>query len=116
MTTSWKLITGLLLLVLSFCTGWVVNVWRLSAYQEAEKVERIQSNADHFRDATKKINAEASQYSGNSGQLEKQITELKKELSNAQKNNRVPVDCSPDGNRLRVLKDAVRAANTAARQ
>lgn len=116
MTTSWKWVTGLLLLVISFCTGWVINGWRLSAYQEAEKAEQIQSNADHFRDATKMINGTSNQYVKESYILKKEIDTLKKELSNAKKNNPVPADCRPDGNRLRILKTAVAAANAAAGQ
>lgn len=111
-----NLMIGTLALLTGFVAGWSVNGWRLSAYQEAEKAEQIQSNADHFRDATEKINAEASQYSGNSRELEKQIANLKKELSDAKKNHPVPAGCRPGSDRLRVLKDAVRAANSAAGQ
>lgn len=111
-----KIINLVALFVVGFVAGWIVNGWRLSADSTTEKLSAVQSNADHFRDATKKINDSANEYLGNSEQLKKQIAELKKELAHAKKNRPVPADCRPDPDRLRVLKDAVTAANTAAGQ
>ena len=111
-----KIINLVALFVVGFVAGWIVNGWRLSADSTTEKLSAVQSNADHFRDATKKINDSANEYLGNSEQLEKQIAELKKELAHAKKNSPVPANCRPDADRLRVLKDAVTAANTAAGQ
>lgn len=111
-----KIINLVALFVVGFVAGWIVNGWRLSADSTTEKLSAVQSNADHFRDATKMINDSANEYLGNSEQLKKQIAELKKELAHAKKNRPVPADCRPDADRLRVLKDAVTAANTAAGQ
>ena len=102
--------------VCGLAIGWIVNGWRQSADSTTEKLSAVQANADHFRDATKMVNDSANEYLGNSEQLEKQIAELKKELAHAKKNRPVPADCRPDPDRLRVLKDAVTAANTAAGQ
>lgn len=98
--------------VAAFTAGWVINGWRLSADSTTEKISAVQANADHFADVSKKVNASANEYLRNTEQLKKQITELKKELANAKKNNPLPADCRPDADRLRVLKDAVRAANS----
>ena len=103
-------------LIAGFTAGWLVNGWRMSSSYQAEKAEVVQANADHFRDATKKVNDSANEYLRNTEQLEKRIAELKKELAHAKKNRPVPADCRPDADRLRVLKDAVTAANTAAGQ
>lgn len=111
-----KIINLVALFVVGFVAGWIVNGWRLSADSTTEKLSAVQAGADHFRDATKKINDSANEYLGNSEQLEKQIAELKKELAHAKKNRPVPADCRPDADRLRVLADAVTAANTAAGQ
>lgn len=116
MTTSWKWIAGLGLLIVSFIAGWVANGWRHEKAQAVEKAETVQANADHFRNATKKVNDEATTYKSNSNELSEKIVQLKKELANAQKNNPVSADCRPDANRLRVIREAVRSANTAARQ
>lgn len=105
-----------LIAVAAFTAGWIANGWRMSADSTTEKLSAVQSNADHFCDATKKINDSANEYLGNSEQLEKQIAELKKELAHAKKNRPVPADRKPDPDRLRVLADAVTAANTAAGQ
>ena len=103
-------------LIAGFTAGWMVNGWRLSSSYQAEKAEVVQANADHFVDVSRKVNDSANEYLRNTEQLEKQIAELKKELAHAKKNRPVPADCRPDPDRLRVLKDAVTAANTAAGQ
>lgn len=99
-----------------FAAGWLFNGWRLAADSTTEKLSAVQAGADHFRDATKMINDSANEYLRNTEQLEKRIAELKKELADAKKNRPLPVECRPDPDRLRVLKDAVTAANTAAGQ
>lgn len=101
-------------LIAAFTAGWMVNGWRLSSSYQAEKAEIVQVKADHFRDATKKVNDSANEYLRNTEQLEKQIAELKKELAHAKKNNPIPVECHPDPDRLRVLAEAVHTANRAA--
>lgn len=116
MTTSWKWIAGIGLLVVAFWCGWLVNGWRYEKKLAVEKAETVQANADHFRDVTKKVNDEATTYKSNSNELSEKIGQLKKELANAQKNNPVPADCKPDADRLRIIRDAVTAANTAAGQ
>ena len=100
--------------VLCFGAGWIVNGWRMSADSTTEKLSAVQAEADHFRDATKKVNDSANEYLRNTEQLEKRIAELKKELAHAKKNNPVPVECRPDPDRLRILAEAVHTANRAA--
>ena len=101
-------------LIAGFAGGWMVNGWRMSSSYQAEKAEVVQANADHFRDATKKVNDSANEYLRNTEQLERQIAELKKELADAKKNRPLPVECRPDSERLRVLAEAVHTANRAA--
>ena len=101
-------------LIAGFAGGWMVNGWRMSSSYQAEKAEVVQANADHFRDATKKVNDSANEYLRNTEQLERQIAELKKELADAKKNRPLPVECRPDPDRLRVLAEAVHTANRAA--
>ena len=110
------IIAACLIAVAAFTAGWMVNGWRMSADSTTEKLSAVQANADHFRGATKMVNDRANEYLRNTEQLEKRIAELKKELAHAKKNHPVPADCRPDVDRLRVLKDAVTAANTAAGQ
>ena len=114
MNVKIALITAIGCLIVGFIAGWIVTNWRLSASIAEEKAEQIQSNADHFRDATKKINDISSEYLRNAEPLKKQIAELKKELADEQKNNPVPADCRPDADRLRILKNAIAVANRAA--
>lgn len=111
-----KLLVAVVCTIVGFLWGWMVNSWHLSSSYQAEKSEVVQSNADHFRDATKKVNEAATEHVRNTDELNKQIAELKKELAHAKKNRPVPADCRPDADRLRVLKDAITAANTAAGQ
>lgn len=107
---------ALVCLIAGFLAGCIVTNWRLSASYQQEKAEVVQANANHFADASKQINESAKDYIGKSEQLKKQIAELKKELAHAKKNHPVPADCHPGPDRLRVLKNAVTAANAAAGQ
>ena len=109
-----RIIIAIVCLIAGFVAGWIVNGWRLSSSYQAEKSEVVQSNADHFRGVTKKINVEANQYVKKTYELKDEIDSLKKELSHAKKNHPVPADCRPDADRLRILKSAVSAANRAA--
>lgn len=111
-----KIINLVALFIVGFVAGWIVNGWRLSASYQAEKAEVVQAGADHFRGVTEMINETATEHVRNTDELNKQITELKKELANAKKNNPLPADCRPDADRLRLLKDAVTAANSTAGQ
>lgn len=113
---NWKLFIVAGCLIAGFTAGWIVNGWRMSSSYQAEKAEVVQAKADHFRDATKMINEAATEHVRNTDELNKQIAELKKELAHAKKNHPVPADCRPDADRLRVLKNAVTAANTTAGQ
>ena len=111
-----KLLVGIACLIIGFVAGWLFNGWRLSADSTTEKLSAVQAGADHFVDANKMINETAIEHVRNTDELNKQIAELKKELAHAKKNRPLPVDCKPDSDRLRVLADAVTAANTAAGQ
>ena len=109
-----KIINLVALFVVGFVAGWLVNGWRLSEKSTTEKLSAVQSNVDHFRDATKMVNETATEHVRNTDELNKQIAELKKELAHAKKNRPVPADCKPDADRLRVLAEAVHTANRAA--
>ena len=111
-----KLLVAVVCTIVGFLWGWMVNSWCLSSSYQAEKSEVVQSNADYFRDTTKMVNETATEHVRNTDELNKQIAELKKELAHAKKNRPVSADCRPDPDRLRVLADAVTAANTAAGQ
>ena len=100
--------------IAGFTAGWIVNGWRLSADSTTEKLSAVQSNADHFRDATKMINEESNQYVRKTYELKREIDTLQKEVADAKKNRPLPVECRPDPDRLRVLADAVHTANRAA--
>ena len=102
--------------VLCFGAGWIVNGWRMSADSTTEKLSAVQAEADHFRDVSRKVNEAAAEHVSKTYKLEEKIKELQKELADAKKNRPLPVECRLDADRLRVLKDAVTAANTAAGQ
>ena len=103
-------------LIAGFTAGWLVNGWRLAADSTTEKLSAVQANADHFVDVSKMVNEAATEHASKTYKLEEKIKELQKELAHAKKNRPVPADCRPDADRLRVLADAVTAANTAAGQ
>ena len=109
-----KLLIAVVCTIVGFLWGWLFNGWRLAADSTTEKLSAVQAGADHFRDATKKVNEAATEHVRNTDELNKQIAELKKELAHAKKNRPVPADCRPDPDRLRVLAEAVHTANRAA--
>ena len=109
-----KLLIWIACLIAGFTAGWIVNGWRLSADSTTEKLSAVQSNADHFRDATKMINEESNQYVRKTYELKREIDTLQKEVADAKKNRPLPVECHPDPDRLRVLAEAVHTANRAA--
>ena len=101
-------------LIVGFAAGWIVNGWRLSEKSTTEKLSAVQASAEHFASASKKVNEAATEHVRNTDELNKQIAELKKELAHAKKNHPVPVECRPDPDRMRILTDAVHAANRTA--
>ena len=109
-----KLLIWIACLIAGFTAGWIVNGWRLSADSTTEKLSAVQSNADHFRDATKMINEESNQYVRKTYELKREIDTLQKEVADAKKNRPLPVECHPDPDRLRILAEAVHTANRAA--
>ena len=111
-----KIIIAIGVIAIAFSSGLIVNGWRLVADSTTEKLSAVQANADHFADVSRKVNEAAAEHVSKTYKLEEKIKELQKELADAKKNRPLPVECRPDPNRLRVLKDAVTAANTAAGQ
>lgn len=109
-----KIINLVALFIVGFVAGWIVNGWRWSADSTTEKLSAVQSNADHFRDATKMINEAATEHVSKTYKLEEKIKEFQKELADAKKNRPLPVECRLDADRLRVLAEAVHTANRAA--
>lgn len=101
-------------LIAGFAAGWIVNGWRLSADSTTEKLSAVQANADHFADASKKVNEVATEHVSKTYKLEEKIKELQKELADAKKKRPLPVECHPDPDRLHVLAEAVHTANRAA--
>ena len=76
----------------------------------------MEAGAHSYRENTQAVKDASMGYVKNTEQLNEKIKELKKELADVKKNRPLPVDCHPDPERLRVLADAVIAANTAAGQ
>lgn len=111
-----KIINLVALFVVGFVAGWIVNGWRLAADSTTEKLSAVQAGADHFVDVSRKVNEAATEHVSKTYKLEEKIRELQKELADAKRNRPLPVECRPDADRLRVLADAVTAANTAAGQ
>lgn len=102
-------------LALAFLDGWLINGWRISAGIEKEKSQAMQEAGEMYRKKAEAINRQAKAYSENAEKLNNQIASLKKELAHAKKPP-LPLDCRPDAGRLRILRDAVTAANAATGQ
>lgn len=86
----------------------------LVAQHASEDAARTAASLKQFQDIAKQINDAAQRYVVFQGSLGNQIDLITKDLHNVT-SKRLPVDCKPDVGRLRVLHDAITAANSASR-
>lgn len=107
----------LLVVVLGFGAGWVVNGWRLhsqlsdmEAAHAKEKAEQAISERDTLKADADKIHQAATEYAGIQNTLAPKIAALTKELRNAKP---LPPGCRPTDDRVRNLDAAIDAANSA---
>lgn len=82
---------------------------------KADYAEQVQAGLQANRELEQRIqvetNAIAAQYQQEKAETEKTIEQLRKELKDAQKKNPLPDNCRPDAERLRIVQQAVNAAN-----
>jgi len=110
-----------LIAVAAFGAGWQVQDWRKSEEILTIKAEQVSDRAavaekafDDLRTGTEKMQTAATELTGIKLNLDGKLDKISMDLKNAQAKSPLPVDCKPDDERVRNLKAAVDAANSAA--
>ena len=118
MNTYWKNGIALIAILAAFLSGWIINGLRwqtkLTAIEKVQVEEKLalEQQATAVRAQLEKtIIDTAAQYQTLEAKASKETAELKKELKNAQKKNPLPDGCRLDADRLRIIQNAVTAAN-----
>lgn len=118
MNTYWKTGIALAAILVAFLSGWIINGMRwqtkLTAIEKVQVEEKLalEQQATAVRAQLEKtIIDTAAQYQTLEAKASKETAELKKELKNAQKKNPLPAGCQLDAERLRIIQNAVTAAN-----
>jgi hypothetical protein len=101
-----------------FAAGWTAQGWRMGAQLAALTTARAQSDLTVANQALADLSAasatirtKADEFAGIQTTLGAKLDAIRKDLKNAPK---LPADCRPDAERVRLLSDAVRAAREAA--
>jgi hypothetical protein len=109
-----------IMVAVGFGAGWAVNGWRLHsdlAEQKAESADARAKSADaaltQLETRIKTMNESSTEARTDVAGVNVKLAQIAKELKNVQ--NRTPLDprCRPDDDRVRSLREAVRATNSA---
>ncbi len=103
------------------CAGWFADhsimSKKISAMQ-AEQAEIDKQKAEEAKALTEKLQSQmqesAKQYQKRVEAANTSIENLKKELQNVAKKNPMPANCRLDSDRMRIIQEAGRRANSAA--
>lgn len=114
----WRAIGAMLLAAGVFAAGWAANGWRkdadiaelTAARAQADLASANQAIGD-LRAAGATIREKADEFAGIQTTLGAKLDAIRKDLKNAPK---LPADCRPDADRVRLMSDAVDAAKQAA--
>jgi len=106
------------LCIFCFIGGWTINGWRLNSALMSCEASAAKKDAGIANAAVANIDANlgaikasVGDYQQTSAALSVQLTDIKKGMKNA---TILPADCRPDSVRVRILNDAIRAANDTA--
>lgn len=94
--------------------GWVANGWRLGERDATRQLEQAQHTLEQMQFTSGLIAERAREFTRQDETLGREMTRIRKELRNAI-HTPLPDGCVPDPERMRVLHEAVTAANAAAR-
>jgi hypothetical protein len=94
--------------------GWVANGWRLGERDATRQLEQAQHTLEQMQFTSGLIAERAREFTRQDDTLGREMTRIRKELRNAL-HTPLPDGCRPDPERMRVLQQAVTAANAAAR-
>lgn len=114
----WKAGIAVLLVVMSFCAGWIINgmrwqtkLTRLEKTHAEETLKAEQRAREMQEGLLDRLRQSAETYQAMEQKSAQETAKLKQDLKNAQKKNPLPDGCRLDADRLRIIQNAVTAAN-----
>lgn len=114
----WKAGIAVLLVVMSFCAGWYINGLRWQSKLDKIDLAHAEETAEALRQAQQvnagllaRIKQSAEGYQALEEKNAQETAKLKQDLKNVQKKNPLPAGCQLDADRLRIIQNAVTAAN-----
>ena len=107
----WKAGIAVLLVVMSFCAGWIINGLRWQKKAADALAEEHARRHEMLQGMVQRLNDSAEAYQTYKSKTEQETAKLKQDLKNAQKKNPLPDGCRLDADRLRIIQNAVTAAN-----
>lgn len=99
-------------LALGALGGWVANGWRLGERGANQQLEQASNAIEQMQFTAGLIAERAREFNTRDETLGREMTRIRKELRNALQKP-LPDGCTPDPERMRVLLEAVTAANAA---
>ncbi len=118
MNTYWKTGIALAAILAAFLSGWIINGLRWQSKLDKIDLAHAEETAEALRQAQQvnagllaRIKQSAEGYQALEEKTAQETAKLKQDLKNAQKKNPLPAGCQLDADRLRIIQNAVTAAN-----
>lgn len=118
MSRYWKAGIAVLLVILAFCAGWFINGlrWQIKMTDiekaHAEETLKAEQRAREIQQGLlDRLRQSAETYQAMEQKSAQETAKLEQDLKNAQKKNPLPAGCQLDADRLRIIQNAVTAAN-----
>ena len=118
MNIYWKTGIALAAILATFLSGWIINGMRwqtkLTAIEKvhAEETLKAEQRAREMQQGLlDRLRQSAETYQAMEEKSAQETAKLKQDLKNAQKKNPLPAGCQLDADRLRIIQNAVTAAN-----
>lgn len=111
MNAYWKAGIGIILAVLCFLAGWYTNGLRWQKKAADALAEEQTRRHEMMQGMIQRLNETATAYQQQKALSEKETDKLKQELKNVKAKNPLPAACRLDADRLRIIQQAVHAAN-----
>jgi uncharacterized membrane-anchored protein YhcB (DUF1043 family) len=92
--------------------GYQTEIAQLKLEQANARVESVQGSMDQLQHFITSMNAASTDYQASTQILLDHFAALQREFHNAIKAAPLPADCRPDAQRMRVLTEAITAANS----
>ena len=118
MNNHWKTGIALAAVLAAFLSGWIINGMRwqtkMTAIEKAHAEETLKAEQrarEIQQGLLDRLRQSAETYQAMEQKSAQETAKLEQDLKNAQKKNPLPAGCQLDADRLRIIQNAVTAAN-----